>query len=154
MATQNWNLTKAEAKALAAVCEHGSTKGAARALGLSQKTVEGQVHSSTKKGGFSTRLQCLLAWSRDGRKTRSESVTVVGIKADGSSTVLGTTGLTPAMQRREIARDMCGELSDEEHGTAGDFCLWALEQYHEWLESQGWQPPPLVVTPAIPRPAQ
>lgn len=59
-----WRPTKAEARALDAICQHGSCKAAAQALGVAHKTVEAQVLSSTKKGGFSTRLQCLLAWDR------------------------------------------------------------------------------------------
>jgi hypothetical protein len=78
----------------------------------------------------------------------SDTVNVIGVKADGSSDLLGTAPMPAGMKRREIARDMCGVLSDDESGTAGDFCLWALEQYHEWLVQQGWQAPPLVVSPA------
>jgi len=78
----------------------------------------------------------------------SDTVNLIGIKADGSSDLLGTVPTPPAMKRREIARDMCGVPSEDESGNAGDFCLWALDQYHEWLIAQGWQAPPLVVTPA------
>ncbi len=80
-----------------------------------------------------------------------DTVTVLGVNADGSSTVLGTTTTPPAMKRREIAGDMCGTLSEDGSGTPGDFCLWALEQYHEWLESRTGFRLETVVLPAKPQ---
>ena len=77
----------------------------------------------------------------------NDTVNVIGIKADGSSDLLGTAPMPPAMKRREIAREMLGELSDDESGTPADFCLCSMEQYHDWLVSQGWKAPQLVVTP-------
>jgi hypothetical protein len=78
----------------------------------------------------------------------SDTVNVIGVKADGSADLLGTTGLTPAMKRADIAREQFGPLTPDESGNDADLCLWALEAYHEWLVLQGWQAPPLVVSPA------
>jgi hypothetical protein len=46
-----------------------------------------------------------------------------------------------AMKRAEIAREQFGPLTPDQIGNEADRCLWALEQYHGWLESEGWQPP-------------
>jgi hypothetical protein len=50
------------------------------------------------------------------------------------------------MKRKEIARDYFGGFSEDD-GSDADSCFWALGGYHDWLLSQGWQPPPVVVTP-------
>lgn len=78
----------------------------------------------------------------------TDTVNIVGQRADGSSVLLGTAPMPPEMKRKEIARSMCGELSDDESGTAADYCLWSMEQYHDWLVKQGWKPPELKITPA------
>lgn len=77
----------------------------------------------------------------------SDTVNVIGVRADGSSDVLGTSPTPPAMKRREIASEMFGALSQDESGNEADCCLWALEHYHVWLVAQGWKDPALVVTP-------
>jgi hypothetical protein len=77
-----------------------------------------------------------------------ETMNLIGVKADGSSDLLGTVPLSPMIKRKDIAREQFGPLSPDESGTDADCCLWALDQYHEWLVQQGWQAPPLVVSPA------
>ena len=77
-----------------------------------------------------------------------EAVNVIGVKADGSADLLGSMPLTPAMKRADIAREHFGPLTPDASGNDADLCLWAIEQYHDWLASQGWKAPPLVVTPA------
>lgn len=79
----------------------------------------------------------------------NEQVSVIGVRADGSSEVLGTAPMPPAMKRRELASDMLGTLSDDESGTDADHCLWALELYHEWLVAQGWTAPAHGFTPKV-----
>jgi hypothetical protein len=46
-----------------------------------------------------------------------------------------------AMKRAEIAREQFGPLTPDQIGNDADRCLWALEKYHGWLESEGWQLP-------------
>jgi hypothetical protein len=78
----------------------------------------------------------------------SDTMNVLGVKADGSSVLLGTAPPPPKMKREDLAREQFGPLSPDESGNDADCCLWALEMYHEWLLAQGWQAPPLVVSPA------
>ena len=77
-----------------------------------------------------------------------EAVNLIGVKTDGSATLLGTVPMPPEMKRREIAVEHFGSLSPDESGNDGDLCLWALEQYHDWLVQQGWQAPVLSIAPA------
>lgn len=76
----------------------------------------------------------------------NDTVKVIGVRRDGSSVVLGEAPMPAAMKRREIVRGFFGEPSQDEDGTEADMCLWALEQYHEWLVAQGWQAPPVAIT--------
>lgn len=57
--------------------------------------------------------------------------------------------LPPGMKRSELAREFFGPLTPDESGNDADMCLWALDLYHERLIEQGWQAPPLVVTPNV-----
>ena len=68
---------------------------------------------------------------------RDETVTVIGVRRDGSSEVVGTAPLPASMKRRDIVREMFGEPSADQSGTEADMCLWALEQYDEWLAAKG-----------------
>lgn len=77
----------------------------------------------------------------------NDTVNVIGVKADGSADLLGTAPMPAGMKRADLAREQFGPLSHDESGNDADCCLWALEQYHEWLVQQGWQAPPLVVSP-------
>ena len=74
-----------------------------------------------------------------------ETMNVIGVRTDGSAEVIGTAPVSPAIKRREIVRDYFGNSSSE--GDESDMCLWALEQYHEFLVSQGWTALPLTITP-------
>ena len=76
-----------------------------------------------------------------------EQVNLIGVKADGSSDLLGTVPMPPAMKRREIVRNFFGEPGGPDDIDDASCCLYALEQYHDWLLRQGWTPPQLVVTP-------
>jgi len=75
----------------------------------------------------------------------SDTVNVLGVKADGSQHLIGTAPMPASMKRLELAREQFGEPNGD--GNDADCCLWAMEAYHEWLVKQGWQAPPLVVSP-------
>lgn len=60
-------------------------------------------------------------------------MTVYGIKADGTEVLLGHFPTTPS--------------GDDDDCSDANSCLWALEQYHEWLVSQGWTGPAVNVNP-------
>lgn len=77
-----------------------------------------------------------------------DKVSVLGVRADGSSEVLGTAPMPAAMKRRDIVREQFGEPSADQCGTDADMCLWAMEQYHDWLVAQGWTAPALSIEPA------
>lgn len=77
----------------------------------------------------------------------SDTVNVIGVKADGSADLLGTAPMPPRMKAREIAREYFGGFTEDD-GSDADSCFWALVGFLDWLEAQGWQPPPVVVTPA------
>lgn len=68
-----WNLTPAEVQAMDAMCDHGSYKGAARAIGKSARTLENQVGAAAKRMGMQTALQRYLAWDRGRRENASLS---------------------------------------------------------------------------------
>lgn len=76
-----------------------------------------------------------------------DRVTLIGEKADGSRDVLGTVPMPPKMMIREIARSYFGESACE--GDEADMCIGALEELHDWMLKQGWQPPPMTVTPNV-----
>lgn len=59
-----WGLTACEAKALKAIVKGGSLLGAARLLGLSNKTVEEHSHKARLKMGVDTTLLAVLTWDR------------------------------------------------------------------------------------------
>ena len=50
-----------------------------------------------------------------------ECVTVLGVRSDGSSEVVGTAPLPASMKRRELVREMFGESSADESGTDWDY---------------------------------
>lgn len=75
-----------------------------------------------------------------------EKVVLLGEKADGSRTVLGEVPMPPEMKQLDLARQyFSGSAADEDSDTA--YCLYALQEYHTWLLAQGWQQPPLSITP-------
>lgn len=62
-----WGIPPGELKAVRAVCEHGTTKGAARALNLSVKTIDFHLASAKKRMGVRFGLHVLLwidRWER------------------------------------------------------------------------------------------
>lgn len=75
----------------------------------------------------------------------SDEYKVYGVKADGTEVLLGTVkGVPPGVKRKEIVANYFweprGDEDDEAHA-----CLWALEDYHEWLVAHGWKGPGLMV---------
>jgi hypothetical protein len=79
----------------------------------------------------------------------SDTVNLIGVKADGSAELLGTIPTPPDMKRRALAQEQFGAFAEDGFGNDSDWCLCALDQYHEWLVAQGWKAPPLVVSPAV-----
>ncbi len=77
----------------------------------------------------------------------SDEVNVLGVKADGSSVLIGTAPMSPRMKAAEIAREYFGGFTEDD-GSDADSCFWALVHLIDWMEQQGWQAPPLVVKPA------
>ncbi len=75
----------------------------------------------------------------------SDTVNLIGVKSDGSADLLGVIPTPPRMKRRELAQEQFGALTEDDSGNEADCCLWALDNYHDWLVSQGWKEPPLVV---------
>lgn len=60
-----WGLTQSEAAVFDAMCEHGSTKRAARHLGLSTKTIEAHCSSGgSKMDAVGDRLRKFICWDR------------------------------------------------------------------------------------------
>lgn len=77
-----------------------------------------------------------------------EKVDLLGVRADGSSEVIGQVPMPPKMKMRDIVRDMFGEPSgDPDACDDASMCMYALECFHEWLLEQGWMPPKVAVTP-------
>lgn len=71
---QPWGLTPSEAEVMDAVVEHGSHKGAARALGRSIKTVEAHSCAAGQKiGGQLSRIRRYIEWDRWRRANPSEA---------------------------------------------------------------------------------
>jgi len=64
MITNPWNLTEREATAMTAVIQHGRSKTAARAMGISHRTVEVYFCGARKKMGVSSLVQAAVAWDR------------------------------------------------------------------------------------------
>lgn len=59
-----WGISAAEAAALDALIEHGSQKGAAYALGLSDKTINAHMGSVRLKMNVRTRVHYIVKWDR------------------------------------------------------------------------------------------
>ncbi len=59
-----WGLTPAQLKAMQAVCTHGCIKLAARALGISKRTIECHVWVAGEKMGYRTYLAKYLEFDR------------------------------------------------------------------------------------------
>ena len=75
----------------------------------------------------------------------SDEYKVYGVKADGTEVFLGTVkGVPSVVRRKEIVANYFWEPRGDE-GDEADACLWALEDYHEWLVEHGWKGPGLRV---------
>lgn len=60
-----WGLTETQAKVMDALVEHGTNKAAARALGLTEGTVEQHTTDiSRRMRKYRFRVQRLIAWDR------------------------------------------------------------------------------------------
>jgi len=59
-----WNLTPGQARALDAICEHGSFKAAAHELGVSECTIEAHSSNVKKRMGARTLISMVLTWDR------------------------------------------------------------------------------------------
>lgn len=77
-----WGMTSQQTAVLQTICETGSTKGAARVLGLSSKTVEEHFRRAKAKFGVSQRLICLLEWDRWARRSHQASLSEQVAKLD------------------------------------------------------------------------
>lgn len=64
---------------------------------------------------------------------QADTVTLVGVKADGTEHVLGTATMPPKMRAKELVREMFGSI-DEETGDDGAMALWVCEQLIEWMQ--------------------
>lgn len=74
----------------------------------------------------------------------TDKMNVLGVRADGSSELLGTVPISPRLKMREIVANFFEHPSDDDDdGSDANMCLWALEAYHEWLLAQGWTAPPM-----------
>lgn len=59
-----WGLSSRQIDVMNAICATGSSKGAARALNLSQGTVEEHFRRAKEKLGGKAKLICMLEWDR------------------------------------------------------------------------------------------
>lgn len=81
----------------------------------------------------------------------NDRVTMIGVRANGSSEVLGTAPVPPKMKARDIITNYFGRI-DEENGDEGAMALWACEELIDWMdkvyprqlvqqeEKAGWEP--------------
>lgn len=64
MNSNPWGLSEREAAAMTAVIEHGRAKTAARAMGISHRTMEVYFCAARKKMGVTSLVQAAVAWDR------------------------------------------------------------------------------------------
>ena len=81
--------------------------------------------------------------------SEENKVEVYGVNADGTEVFLGHAASTPpGIKRREIvANYFCEPNNDPDDCSEANSCLWALEDYHNWLVEQGWTGPKLEIQP-------
>ena len=70
----------------------------------------------------------------------TETVDLVGVRANGEHVNLGKVAKPPRMKAREIAQSYFGPFQDDD-GSESDACFGALEELIDWLVKQGWTPP-------------
>ncbi len=61
-------VTNREAQALNAIVDHGSFKGACRAMGVTLNALSGRLHAARRRNGLKTNLHLILRWDRLHRK--------------------------------------------------------------------------------------
>ena len=75
------------------------------------------------------------------------TIEIYGRKRDGNVELIGTAKTTPPeFKRREIVANYFEAPSGDGYSDA-NCCLWALEDYHNWLVEQGWTGPKLEIEP-------
>ncbi len=78
----------------------------------------------------------------------ADDVIVYGISANGEQTRIGSIKNHPGAKREAITRNYFGQpTGDTADFSESNMCLFALEEYHNWLVEQGWTGPKLEVTP-------
>lgn len=70
----------------------------------------------------------------------TETVDLVGVRANGEHVNLGKVAMPPRMKAREIAQSYFGPFQDDD-GSESEACFVALEELIDWLVKQGWTPP-------------
>lgn len=83
---------------------------------------------------------------------QESKVEVFGVNRDGSKVHLGAAATTPpAFKRHDIVANYFEPPNgDENDYSEANCCLWALEDYHNWLVEQGWTGPAIKVEPPNP----
>ena len=77
-----------------------------------------------------------------------EKVSLIGVRADGSSEVMGQVSMPPEMKMRDIVCNFIGRPSDDPDACDGpSTCLYAMQDFYKWLLEQGWTPPPITIFP-------
>lgn len=75
----------------------------------------------------------------------TETMKIIGVKADGTEHDLGTMPMSPMMKARLIAQEYFGSY-EEGDGSDADLCADALKSFADWLLDQGWQMPEAKLT--------
>lgn len=95
-----WVLTEQQTKILDAVIQHGHMKGAADALGVTVKSIEGSMQALKLRNGmqYAHRLHVLLAWDQYRQLQQSDCAPYLAERVDGSLE-------TPAEALRRLTRE-------------------------------------------------
>lgn len=68
-----------------------------------------------------------------------EMVDILGVRADGSSAIIGQAPMPATMKARELVLDRFGRI-DEDAGDDGAMALWCCLDLLQWLDGQAVQP--------------
>ncbi|MGN8004318.1 hypothetical protein ACTJKQ_14140 [Acidovorax sp. 22279] len=71
----------------------------------------------------------------------TDTVDLIGVRANGEHVNLGRVTMPPRMKAREIARSYFGHFDDED-GSDAELCFGALETFLDWLVKHGWHDTP------------
>lgn len=71
----------------------------------------------------------------------TDTVDLIGVRANGEHVNLGKVTMPPRMKAREIARSYFGHFDDED-GSDAELCFGALETFLDWLVKHGWHTTP------------